>query len=268
MMSSPSSGQSMNAPIRSRLALVAALCALVIVTFAACGRGNAPQRTAASSGFLPKAQQGPETWMIDGAARRIDTTYYLALADGLQYTFEVPVADVPAESDARERAWPYIRHAFTHDLHRRSKFWRDGEETPAQAIGIAFVVHEGARQHGTRVRMGLDEIEARLELEGATGPSLAQLQGGWWSRCDDPAVEFLIDGTLYSGDFAGQHRLTLTGRRLVFEDGLPDGHAVELPHTPREFRVVDAAPGRLVLRQEPAEDGAGDWHLQACDASR
>jgi hypothetical protein len=102
--------------------------------------------------------------------------------------------------------------------------------------------------------------------EGAPGPTLAQLQGGWWRRCDDQAVEFLIDGSTYAGDFAGQHRLTLTGGRLVFEDGLPDGHAVELPQSPRAFRVVDVAPGRLVLRQEPAEAGAGDWHLQACDA--
>ena len=100
----------------------------------------------------------------------------------------------------------------------------------------------------------------------AAPPTLEQLQGARWSDCADPAAEFAIEGDRYFGDFEGTHRLTLSGRRLVFEDGLLEGHGTSLPGGPHAFHIVEWKPGELVLRREPAIEGTRDWTLRSCDA--
>jgi hypothetical protein len=95
--------------------------------------------------------------------------------------------------------------------------------------------------------------------------SLAALQGGWWSDCADPAVEFLINGNRYAGDFLGEHPLVLTGDVLVFADGLVDGHGVDVSRTPLSFRIMATGDGRLVLRPLHAAAHVEDWHLRSCE---
>ena len=94
--------------------------------------------------------------------------------------------------------------------------------------------------------------------------SLDAIQGGWWSDCNDPAVEFLIKGNKYSGDFAGTHTLALDGDILVFTEGLVDGHSVNVTHRPLSFRILTATDKELVLRPLPGNPHAGDWRLLSC----
>lgn len=94
--------------------------------------------------------------------------------------------------------------------------------------------------------------------------SLDSIQGAWWSSCQDPAAEFVVDGDEYSGDFLGTHKLELSGDVLAFKSGLADGHSIDLSHTPLFFRVVSTGQGQLVLRGLSEVDGSKDWHLQAC----
>ena len=94
--------------------------------------------------------------------------------------------------------------------------------------------------------------------------SLADLQGGWWSDCAAPAVEFFIEGDRYAGDFAGEHPLVLEGDVLVFAHGLVDGHGVDVTHEPASFRILAVTSDRLVLRALHADPQSGDWHLRTC----
>lgn len=94
--------------------------------------------------------------------------------------------------------------------------------------------------------------------------SLAALQGGWWASCDAPAVEFYIQDDQYSGDFEGSYVLSLSGDVLTFNDGLVDGHSVNVTHMPLSFRIVELTGDMLVLRPLDAAFANGDWQLHAC----
>ncbi len=95
--------------------------------------------------------------------------------------------------------------------------------------------------------------------------SLDAIQGGWWSDCNDPAVEFLIRGNKYSGDFAGEYTLTLNGDILVFTDGLIDGHSIDVTHKPLLFQILTVTDKELVLRPLPGNLRVGDWRLRSCN---
>jgi hypothetical protein len=107
-----------------------------------------------------------------------------------------------------------------------------------------------------------------LGSASATGdPSLLHLiQGAWWSDCQDPAAELVIDGNEYSGDFLGTYKLELSGDVLVFKNGLVDGHSIDVTHAPIFFRVMSAGSGQLVLRPLPESFGSKDWRLDSCSS--
>ena len=107
-------------------------------------------------------------------------------------------------------------------------------------------------------------VQACAESTQRDQYSLGILQGGWWSDCQNPAVEFLIDGDEYSGDFSGKYKLKLIGDVLVFKDGLIDGHSFNVTHRPQSFLIMTATDGQLVLRPMPGNPYVGDWHLQSC----
>jgi len=108
-------------------------------------------------------------------------------------------------------------------------------------------------------------IQASAQTTHTQQYSLDSVQGSWWSNCDNPAVEFLIIGDEYSGDFAGSYKLKLTGDILVFNDGLTDGHSINVTHDPLLFRILTATETQLVLRPLPGNPYIGDWHLQSCN---
>ena len=83
-------------------------------------------------------------------------------------------------------------------------------------------------------------------------------------RLRDPAAEFLIEGDEYSGDFTGNYKLRLIGDVIVLNDGLTDGHSINVTHKPLSFRILTATEGQLVLRPMPGTPYVGDWHLQSC----
>jgi hypothetical protein len=115
------------------------------------------------------AAAGPETWTIEGKSWRIESTYYLALPEGLQFTLDVPVEKVPElEATALEQAWPVIRHVYVEKIYLRARVSAFGADNlEATRIGVSFFRKEGMRTHGMRVAMSVGEIRDRLQSEGA-----------------------------------------------------------------------------------------------------
>ena len=94
---------------------------------------------------------------------------------------------------------------------------------------------------GIRNAALLGSLAGCASANGRLSP--ADIQGAWWSSCNDPAAEFVISGDAYSGDFAGNHDLGLDAGVLVFKDGLLEGHGVDLPGQRRAFHIVSASAG-------------------------
>ena len=112
--------------------------------------------------------------------------------------------------------------------------------------------------------LALVAVSACAPIATSPSPSLAAIQGGWWRSCDDSAVEFLIKGDTYSGDFAGSYKITLTGNVLVFTEGLINGHSINVTHRPLSFEILLVNDKELVLRPMPGNYYIGDWRLLSC----
>ena len=83
--------------------------------------------------------------------------------------------------------------------------------------------------------------------------TLGDVQGYWWESCDDPAVQFAIQGDRYTGDFEGEFKVRVESGMLVID---PNSGS-----TPA-YRIVAASPQHLVLR--PISGPAQDWVLRSC----
>lgn len=112
--------------------------------------------------------------------------------------------------------------------------------------------------------MAFAALQACAQPAAKPSISLDAIQGGWLSDCNDPAVEFLIRGSKYSGDFAGTYTLTLNGDVLVFTEGLVDGHSINVTHMPLSFQILSVSDKELVLRPLPGNPYVGDWKLYSC----
>ncbi len=56
--------------------------------------------------------------------------------------------------------------------------------------------------------------------------SLQDVQGAWWSSCDDPAADFVISGNSYTGDFEGTYTCSVENNKLSV-DFSPNGDVVQ-----------------------------------------
>ncbi len=84
---------------------------------------------------------------------------------------------------------------------------------------------------------------------------LGDVQGFWWERCDDPAVQFAIEGERYFG-VEWDHPVRVEDGVLIVDRS---------PEPPLTFRIVAATPRRLVLRSaDPIDAPAPDWVLRTC----
>ena len=121
---------------------------------------------------------GPHRWQVDGRARDIEVTYYVRMADGLQYTivYLLTGADGLARMHpdrALTTAWPLIKHAYQNSLHKRARpTTLPRDETPVSRIGVVLLHHEGKQVKGIRAGMTLDEIKERIGP--ATRPAESQ----------------------------------------------------------------------------------------------
>ena len=142
---------------------------IAILTALALGGCNVQcgARGGGGSSVAPMAALGPETWTIEGKQWQIESTYYLALAEGLQFTIESPVEKVPGlEAVALDEAWPLIRHAYVQQLFLRSKIHKVGaDDLSATRIGVSLFHREGVATRGIRVAMSLSQIQERIESE-------------------------------------------------------------------------------------------------------
>ena len=112
--------------------------------------------------------------------------------------------------------------------------------------------------------LSVASIPAYAESTPVNVYSLEALQGGWWSDCNDPAVEFFIRGDKYSGDFEGSYMITLTGDQLVFNEGLIDRHSSNVAHKQQAFQIIKVSDQQLVLRPLIRNSDISDWVLRSC----
>ena len=112
------------------------------------------------------ARTGPETWDIDGRSWKIASTYYLTLPEGLQFTVEVPVAEVPATmAEAETTGWPVVRYVYEKRIYGRVRLSTPGREMPTspERIGVSLFTSDGIHNKGMRVAFSFSEIRSRLK---------------------------------------------------------------------------------------------------------
>ncbi|MCD4699981.1 MAG: hypothetical protein K8R91_05360 [Phycisphaerae bacterium] len=133
----------------------------------------------------PMAQSGQEQWQIDGKGYRIESTYYLTLPKGLQYTieypwkFKVPIAEMNDER-ALEIVFPLMKHAYEKGLYKRMRISKLGKGNIATSrIGVTLFERHGKEVGGYKVALSLDEIKRRIEQENppATRPHPSRATG-------------------------------------------------------------------------------------------
>jgi hypothetical protein len=84
------------------------------------------------------------------------------------------------------------------------------------------------------------------------GFTLDDVQGYWWESCDDPAVQFAIQGDRYFGDFEGESKARVENDTLV----------IDQRPSPSAYRIMAASAQRLVLR--PVAGPVQDWVVRSC----
>jgi hypothetical protein len=155
---------------RSRMRMKSILAILAALAVGGCNVQSGAHGGGGSS-VAPMAVLGPQAWTIDGKQWQIESTYYLALAEGLQFTIETPVETVPGlEVVALDQAWPLIRHAYVQQLYLRSKIHKVGAgDLSATRIGVSLFHRDGVTTRGMRVAMSSDQIHERIESEKNDG---------------------------------------------------------------------------------------------------
>ena len=135
------------------------------------GAGGAAVGTA---GNTPFAREGPEQWRIDGQVYRVESTYYLRLPDGLQYTIEYPWRFRPSEEAmnddrALETAFPLMKHAYENGLYKRVSTIKIGQgELKPSRIGVTLFQRRGKKVRGYRVALTLAQIKKRIKPGSAS----------------------------------------------------------------------------------------------------
>lgn len=151
--------------------LLLALVGLLLAATAGCTCGS----NRGEGGHLPIAKAGPASWIIDGQPFAVSSTYYLALAEGLQFTveFEVPPATNPeslSDAEAYELAFPLMRYVAENRLHERQQITDFGSGRLAVSrIGVVLFAQTPSGVQGYRVARDLAEILARSGVD----PSVA-----------------------------------------------------------------------------------------------
>lgn len=131
-----------------------------------------------TAGNAPLAREGPQQWRIDGQVYRVESTYYLRLPEGLQYTIEYPwqfrSADGPMDDRrALQIAFPLMKHAYEKGLYKRASIAKLGKgKMKPSRIGATLFQRRGEKVRGYRVALSLAEIQKRIE-QGSASTSTA-----------------------------------------------------------------------------------------------
>jgi len=150
-----------------------------------CGQAQAAAQSAAAAGPLPRpvgtggntpwAPKGPEQWRIDGKTCDIETTYYLGVPKGLQFTVQCSYEfgphgpgkiDAPAKV---ELAFPLMKHAFENGLYDWAVITdrASGVAMIPQRIGVVLYERRDGKVTGVRVGLSLQEIRDRIEQQSS-----------------------------------------------------------------------------------------------------
>ena len=122
-----------------------------------------------TAGHSPMAKQGPETWEIDGKKFNINSTYYLALHEGLQYTIECAWKfsdqnQTISQEEALNAAFPMMQYAYDKGFYKRTSISKvGGGSVEATRIGVVLSESIGARTRGYRIGLSIGEINQRLK---------------------------------------------------------------------------------------------------------
>lgn len=94
--------------------------------------------------------------------------------------------------------------------------------------------------------------------------SVDDIQGMWWSDCNDAAAEFMIDGSYYSGDFLGEYKVEVADNKLTLTKGFINGHSINVTGVPLVFEIVKLTRQSLHLNSVKDEYV---WVLNSCEES-
>jgi hypothetical protein len=135
------------------------------------GAGCKPKVETSDAANTPIAGAGPETWIIEGKPVRIESTYYLDLPYGLQYTVHYPWAFGQnkvnmTEQEALAIALPLMEYAYGAATYRRATIRKNGVPVEASRIGLVLIEHQASGDRGYKVSQSLAEIRARMAAEG------------------------------------------------------------------------------------------------------
>jgi hypothetical protein len=92
-----------------------------------------------------------------------------------------------------------------------------------------------------------------VSTQAAPQFTLLDMQGAWWASCEQPAADFVLEGSRLFGDFDGESQANLVNNELFVDDG----------HGPISYwRLVQVSPNKLTLR--PTGEQGPDWVLHKC----
>jgi len=93
--------------------------------------------------------------------------------------------------------------------------------------------------------------------------TLNDIQGTWWGECNDETAVFYIDGDNYGGDFAGSYKVGLSNNKLLFKNGLPEGHSINTDGKPQEYLILFASKEKLSLQHKG--DDTFSFNVYSCE---
>lgn len=156
----------------NRIFRVASLL-LLLVPFGCQLQSGVPATTVTgstqTSNLSAMAVSGAEKWTIDGHDYKIESTYYLALPEGLQYTVNY-LCDCPEltpfnDSSALRIASPILRHAVSAGLYNRASVSKLGEGAiEVQRVGVAIIYDSvGITHRGYRIAQSIADIQEAID---------------------------------------------------------------------------------------------------------
>ncbi|MDY6913749.1 MAG: hypothetical protein SVT52_04750 [Planctomycetota bacterium] len=121
-----------------------------------------------TAGNVPLARSGVEQWQIDGQVYNVETTYYLRLPEGLQYTVQYPWRFQDSQGPMNDEralkvAFPLMKYAYEKGLYKRFKITKVGQGTITPSrIGVVLFERKGSQTRGYRVALSISGIEKRI----------------------------------------------------------------------------------------------------------
>lgn len=140
------------------------------------GGGGAPPIGAA--GLSGMGRTGSYEWQIDGRTYHVNSTYYLLLPEGVQYTIEYPYSFDYANRQMTDEqalviAFPLMKYAHQSRVYEDINVTKVGQgRLSPTRVGVTLFETRNSQTRGYKIALSFDEIEQRLAQvdQGTTSP--------------------------------------------------------------------------------------------------